>query len=322
MMTSTIGQVMRAAAVVALLLASTSTHAHGHPFPSQESPRRRALYVSKEPTQEVPELFVAGGVVSTLRFELDCDPGRTRMLGWEGRFEPLLVGGKNVVIVPLKDLAPDDRFMLLVTLVDGTSLPFTVTASRGAVDGQVNVFPDPESSEAVRTALEEKRKENAALREENRRQHEEANSVDHALAALLLNDQIEMTPFTEGEKWALRGDGLEVEILIYIPNKTQRKVAKTTKAGIVFNVKNKDPTRPWELQEAQLSTFTTREPKPFALCQTPSPIAPGKKGRIAIVTDLASFDPTRDGDKLVLELFRDGGRRDAYVELIPSHMLH
>jgi uncharacterized protein (TIGR02268 family) len=268
----------------------------------------------------VPELFVAGGVVSTLRFELDCDPSRTKLLGWEGRFEPLLVGGKSVVIVPLKDLAPDDRFMLLVTLMDGTSLPFTVTASRGAVDGQVNVFPDPDSSEAVRTELKEKRKENAALRDENRRQREEATSVDHALAALLLNGQIEMTPFTEGEKWVLHGDGLEVEIFIYVPKKARKKVART-KAGVVFTVTNKDPTRPWELQEAQLSMFTTREPKPFALRQTPSSIAPGKTGRIAIVTDLASINPARDGDNLVLELFRNGGRRDAWVELIPSQLL-
>lgn len=313
--------------MVALLLASTSTRAHGQQFPSLESPRRRALYVSKEPRHEVPELFVAGGVVSTLRFELDCDPSRTRMLGWEGRFEPLLVGGRSVVIVPLKDLGPGDRFMLLVTLVDGTSLPFTVTASRGAVDGQVNVFPDSESSEAVRTALEEKRKENAVLRdenlrqrEENRRQHEEATSVDHALAALLLNGQIDMTPFTEGEKWVLHGDGLEVDIFIYVPKKTRKKVART-KAGVVFTVTNKDSTRPWELQEAQLSTFTTREPQPFALRQTPLSIAPGKTGRIAIVADLASLNPARDGDNLVLELFRNGGRRDAWVELIPSQLL-
>lgn len=319
MMTSAIGQ-MRTAALVALLVASTSASAHGEQFPSQESPRRRALYVSKEPTHGVPELFVAGGVVSTLRFEIDCDPSRTRMLGWEGRFEPLLVGGRSVVLVPLKDLAPDDRFILLVTLMDGTSLPFTVTASRGAVDGQVNVFPNPESSEAVRTELEEKRKENAALRDENRRQREEETSVDHALAALLLNGQLEMTPFTEGEKWVLRGDGLEIEILTFVPRKDQRKTART-KAGVVFNVKNKDSTRPWALQEAQLSTFTTREPRPFALRQSSSPIAPGKKGRIAIVTDLASFDPTRDGNKLVLELFRNGGRRDAYVELTPSFFM-
>jgi hypothetical protein len=75
------------------------------------------------------------------------------------------------------------------------------------------------------------------------------------------------------------------------------------------------------LQEARLSTFTTWQPKPFALRTTPSSIPPGKAGHIAIVTDLTSFDPTKDGDKLVLELFRNGGLRQAYVELLPANLL-
>nr|WP_255415238.1 DUF2381 family protein [Vitiosangium sp. GDMCC 1.1324] len=317
-MTSAIGQSQKAV-LVALLMASTIASAHGQQFPP-ESPRPRALFVSKNPAHEVPEIFVAGGVVSTLRFVTECDPSRTKMLGWEGRFEPLLVGGKTVVIVPLKDLDPQDRFMLLVTLMDGTSLPFTITSSKERTDGQVNLFPDQESSEATRWQLQAEREESAALREENLRHREEETSVDHALAALLLNDQIELTPFQEGDKWVLRNEGLEIEILVFIPKRTSKKAAKT-KVGVVFNVLNKEPTRPWELQEARLSSPTTRAPRPFALRATPSSIAPGKTGRIAIITDLASFEPDRDGNKLVLELFRNGGQRQAYVELIPSHLL-
>ncbi len=293
MMTFPIGWI-RKAALVALLLVATSVAAHERQPHFAEPPMRRALYFSTAPQHEVPELFVSAGIVTTLRFESDCDPSKTKLLGWEGRFEPLLVGGRSVVIVPLKNLDPDDRLMLLVTLMDGTSLPFTVKTSETRVDGQVTVFPKPESPEAVRAALEDARKENDVLRDENRRQREEGTSVDHALAALLLNEQIEMTPFREGEKWVLRGDGVDVEILIFVPRKNQSKVARK-KAAVVFNVKNKDPLRPWELQEARLSTFTTWQPKPFALRTTPSSIPPGKAGRIAIVTDLASFDPARDG---------------------------
>jgi uncharacterized protein (TIGR02268 family) len=320
MMTSAIGQIQKVVLVALLMVSARTAAAHGHFALDAERPRPRTLYLSKDPKHEVPEVFVAGGRVSTLRFATECDPGLTKILGWEGRFEPLLVGGRSVVIVPLKDLDPGDRFMLLVTLMDGTSLPFTVTAREGDVDGQVNVFPDPEVPEAVHTALEEKREENKALRAENHRQREEGISVDHALAALLANGKVEMTPFTEGEKWVLRGEGIEVEILVFIPKKTRRKVAKT-KAGVVFKVTNKDPVRPWELQEARLSTLPGGQPKPFALRETSPSIAPGETGRIAIVTDLASFDPARDGDKLALELFRSGGLRQAYVELIPAHLL-
>lgn len=319
MMTSAIGWIQKVALAV-LVVVSTSAGARDLRSGAAELPLSRALYLSKNPQQEVPEIFVAGDVVTTLRFESPCDPSRTKLLGWEERFEPLLVGGRSVVLVPLKNLDPGDRFMLLVTLLDGTALPFTVTASEARVDRQVNVFPDPESPQAVRLALEQKRQENTALRDENRRQHEEGTSVDHALAALLANGQVEMTPFKEGEKWLLNDEGLEIEIRIFVPKNTKKRVAKT-KVGVVFRVANKEPMAPWELQEARLSAFTTWQPKPFALRATSSSIDPGKTGYIAIVADLGWFDPAKDDDKLVLELFRNGGRRQAYVELIPSNLL-
>ncbi|WP_224249986.1 DUF2381 family protein [Hyalangium gracile] len=46
-------------------------------------------------------------------------------------------------------------------------------------------------------------------------------------------------------------------------------------------------------------------------------IAPGKTGRIAVVTDYGSFDASTDGGKLVLELFRDGGHRQVCIQLVP-----
>ncbi|QRK09134.1 DUF2381 family protein [Archangium violaceum] len=70
--------------------------------------------------------------------------------------------------------------------VDGTSLPFTVIAGKDVVDGQVDVFPEPESPEAVRAALQAKQAENRALRAENQRYRQEEVSVEHALATLEL----------------------------------------------------------------------------------------------------------------------------------------
>jgi len=50
---------------------------------------------------------------TVLRFAESVDPAKTKMLGWEGRFEPLLVGGRLVVITPIKDLSKNDGFLLL-----------------------------------------------------------------------------------------------------------------------------------------------------------------------------------------------------------------
>lgn len=294
------------------LTVSTAAGAHDV-APFSPLPSSRSIYFSRHAKAEVPELFVAGGVVTTLRFPTACDPSRTSLLGWDGRFEPLLAGGRSVVIVPLQSLAPGDRFLLLVTLMDGTELPFTVTASTHRVDRQVNVFPNLTSPEALQQALEEKTQENELLLVENERHQQQASSVDHALAALLVNDQIAMTPFTEGDTWLLREGNIEVQVKLFVP----RGKLAPMKAAVVFTVNNKDPKRPWQLQEARLSTFTSREPRPFALRSLPSSIAPGKTGRIAVITNFDALDAPLDGGKLVLELFRDGGHREVCVELVP-----
>ncbi|HYI00757.1 DUF2381 family protein [Hyalangium sp.] len=305
---------MQQATLAALLWVSMAVKAQENPCQPHLTglPMQRSIYFSKDPNDDVTELYVAGGVATTLRLPVPVDSSRTKLLGWEGRFEPLLMGGKSVVIVPLRDLAPGDRFMLLVTLEDGTELPFTVASAAAAVDGQINVYPDPEAPEAVRKELEEKRKEVRSLKAANRRQREEESSVDHALAALLANNELKMTPFKEDHSWLLREEGIEVEISVLVP---KGKVANT-KAAVVFKITNKDPVKPWKLQEARLTTWTTRESRPLALRTARSAIEPGATGRIAVVTDLSSFDSNKIDDRLVLELFRDGGLRQAYVELV------
>ena len=90
----------------------------------------RTLLLSDHPFRATHKIHVSGQVTTVLRFEQDCDPARTKLLGWEGRFEPLLVGGRKVVLEPLRDLGEDERIPLLVTLVDGTEIPFLVSPPR------------------------------------------------------------------------------------------------------------------------------------------------------------------------------------------------
>jgi len=69
-------------------------------------------------------VYAPRGQVTVLRFEQPCDPNKTKILGWEGRFEPLACVGKKVILEPLKDLASDEGVHLLVTLADETVIPF------------------------------------------------------------------------------------------------------------------------------------------------------------------------------------------------------
>jgi uncharacterized protein (TIGR02268 family) len=297
---------MKKAALLAILLASATVGSQEDGSP-QRKPILRSLYLSKSPNAVVSEVYVAGRVVTTLRFDLPCDPSRTKLLGWEGRFEPLLAGGKSVVIVPLQDLAPEDRFQLLVTFVDGSSLPFTVTTHKYMTDGQVNVFPDRESPEAVRTAYAEVRQENKELREETRRYKKEETSVEHALATLLVTGAISLTPFRDRFKWTFNDS---------IPKTDAQLFSGEGRKALLFTVTNRHPELPWKLGEVRVTSAATGFQRDYGLRMQPSSIGPGETGRIAVVMD----PPTSKEKNTVhyVELYGDygvgfGAFRQAYL---------
>lgn len=268
----------------------------------------RNIYVPDDPTATAHPVYVAGGVGTLLRFEQPCDPTRTKMLGWEGRFEPLLVSNKSVVLMPLQDITPEDRFLLLVTLKNGLELPFVVTAGEGQSDQQVNVFLSPQSVDAMRAALADARAREWTLSKENQRHREEETSIDHALAALMVKGAIEQTRFRRSRAWLLKGEDADI---------TVRSYSSTDKVAVVFEVTNHHGTQPWRLMEAHVSVASTGEARPFALRTGQDEIVPGTSGAIAIVADESAFkSENRSGaEKLVIDLLRSDGLQQAQVVL-------
>jgi hypothetical protein len=93
----------------------------------------RTLLLSEHPDDATHRVYVKGQVVTVLQFEQPCNRAGTKLLGWEGRFEPVVVAGRRVLLYPLRDLAEDEAVPLLVTLVDGMEVPFLLrTESSGA----------------------------------------------------------------------------------------------------------------------------------------------------------------------------------------------
>nr|WP_244237097.1 DUF2381 family protein [Corallococcus llansteffanensis] len=45
-------------------------------------------------------------------------------MGGEGRFEPLGIVGRKVILEPRQELDSDEGFSLMVTLADGREVPF------------------------------------------------------------------------------------------------------------------------------------------------------------------------------------------------------
>lgn len=272
-------------------------------------PRVRTVYLSEDPREAAPRIYVGGRIATVLRFEQDVNPEQTKLLGGDGWFEPVLASGRSVVLVPRQRIPPEDRFLLVVTLADKTEQPFTVTAREsGRVDQQVNVFPDRESPDAVRSRLADAERSERLLREENERYRKEEISIDHALAALLVRGAIEMTPFVHERTWRLPCEGVQLEVR----NFTTREGDKT---ALVFHVKNRDSDKPWRLSEARLVSESTGREWPFAIRTDRAEIDPGSSGTFAVVADVSAFDFKKGAEKLVLQLFRADGLMVAYVRL-------
>jgi uncharacterized protein (TIGR02268 family) len=281
----------------------------------EHEPNERNIYLSDHTSREAPDVYVVGGIVTVLRLEQPCDPARTKMLSWEGRFEPVECVGKRVLLEPLRDLESKDRLRLLVTLADGTELPFTVTSRQETTDDrtgdqQVNVFRDREAPKAVLASLYDSLRRERQLRDEVERYRKE-DSVNHALAGLLAKGDTKQTPFRQ-RYTALFKSPTGVEFHVSVLASRNRD-----KAAVVFNVKNNSPAEPWSLMEARLITDDGREARPFALRASQEYWGPGgQSGQIAVVLNVSAFDSKTGPDRLVLELFRQGdGLRQAWVHL-------
>jgi uncharacterized protein (TIGR02268 family) len=264
----------------------------------------RTLKVSDHPSQEAHNIYVAGQVVTTLRFVKEVAPTKTKLLAWEGRFEPPLVGGKKVVLEPIRDLNSDEAVPLLVTLVDGTEFVFLVKRpSRedwGWIDHQVNVFKDPDSYNAVLSSLYDSLKRERELSEENERFKKEENSVDHAYATLLANGQVKKTPFRRKRFWRSTNEDMDMRVEVF---------EGPGKAAVVVHLKNTYHDGPWKFDGAYLTRdFTNYTVRPFALRMNRTEIAPGQSGKIAVVVDKSAFE-TEGGQlaDLALQIFRGDG---------------
>jgi hypothetical protein len=272
----------------------------------------RTLLLSEHPDDATHRVYVKGQVVTVLRFERPCAPDKTRLLGWEGRFEPLTCAGRHVVVEPLRDLAADEAVSLLVTLTDNTEIPFLLRPPRGgewgAADQQVNVFKDRETYQAMSSSLNDALRENMALRAEVERLRQEETSADHALAALLAAGGAAHTPFKIAQRFSGEDADAQIEAVLF---------RGKSKAAVVFKVKNLNSERSWSVQRVRLTTLSRGDERVVAHRATSPEFAPGTSGVVAIVMDGSAFVEEGELTSLLLELYRQDGLRQAFVQLDP-----
>jgi hypothetical protein len=276
----------------------------------------RTLKLSEHPSTATHNVHVSGQVVTVLRFDREVDPAKTRLLGWEGRFEPLLAGGKKVVIEPLRNLGRDEGVPLLVTLVDGTEIPFLVRPPWDKrdlgwtpfTDHQINVFKDPDSYHAVLSSLNDALQRESDLREENERIKSEETSVDHAYATLLSSGEWKRTPFRR--ETVIRPKNATMDVVVEL-------FSGPGKAAAVVTLSNTRSGKPWEFDRAYLThDLTHHTSRSFALRMDRSTLVPGQTGRIAVVADQSAFE-TETGElvDLALQIFGSDGLLQVLVTM-------
>ncbi|NMO17355.1 DUF2381 family protein [Pyxidicoccus fallax] len=273
----------------------------------------RLILRSEHPDEATHRIYVKGEVVTTLRFEKNVDAGRTKMLGWEGRLEPLAVIRNKVVLEPVHDLDKDEAIPLVVTLTDGTEVSFLVRAAGRKTgeraDQQVDVFEDRESYAAMHAALTEALRQKKSLEEEVERFREQETSQDHALAALLASGAVTQTPFKVVDRYSGKDGETDVRAQVFKGN---------GKVAVVFNIKNVAPEQPWSLKSARLVTLDGGRERAVAVRTTSREISPGESGVVALVVDGKAFLDEGKLTSLSLELYREDGRRQAFVQLDPT----
>jgi uncharacterized protein (TIGR02268 family) len=292
--------------LVALLASTVLAH-------EPERPVVRPLLLSEHPNTPTHRVNVKGQVVTTLRFEAAVDAGKTMMVGWEGRLEPLAVVRNKVLLEPLHDLDSDEAIPLAVTLVDGTEVAILLRASGDEAwnrpDQQLNVFRNRETYEAMYGALVRALEQNEALTEENARYRKEENSEDYALAALLTSGALAQTPFKIAGYLNGKDNGIDITARLY-----QGK----GKAAVVFNIQNQSSDQSWSMKSARAVTVASGQERSVAARAMHSQIAPGESGIIALVVDKSAFMEDGKLTSLFLEIYRHDGVRQALIQLDPS----
>jgi uncharacterized protein DUF2381 len=288
-------------------------------FASERIPSVRSVYVRNDPQERAEQLFVTRDVTTVLRFQQPCTEAGTKMLGWEGRFEPVTCAGKRVLIEPLQALEPEDRFLLVVRLADGTEVPFTISGSSWKEgewpDQQVNVFLKPDAPDALRKQLEESKERERELWNQLTVESFTGSSENHTLAALLTQGAVRFTPFVTRKAWIFKNEDSNIQASVLTDGKE--------KVAVLFRVTNRDPSTPWRLMDARLFVLPpgfqpplfVGEGRPFALRTDKKVIPPGETGFVAVVADKSAFDSPQGPSKLTLGIFRHDGMLAAHVTL-------
>lgn len=147
---------LRPVAILTVLLGLTAS---AQPPSGSRERRARRVALSGAPSDPVPELRVAAGVLTTLVFDAPLDRGSVELEGRE-RFRLVDAGDRSLVLEPAVDVEPGERLGLRVRFAGGLTQERGVLAlvsHASEVDTRVEVFRQKDSVELLHAELAEMR---------------------------------------------------------------------------------------------------------------------------------------------------------------------
>jgi uncharacterized protein (TIGR02268 family) len=304
-------------ATVALALALSVTADGASPAPSKTSkaahPRelkRRALKITDDRAEAIPEIHVSAGTPTTLAFQIAVKENGVLLSDPREEFFPPQFIDRAVIVVPKKDLAANEVRSLTVSLSDGTLLPFKLVTVPADVDLQVDVEValEKKAPPASATALK-------GTVAELQGKLDECQATAGTAGVAKIASLVRAQGFAKPESFVVERrpiHRLDKESRLLVEARLLYRLFGH--AYLVLTVENRDPARVWVLDRAEVAVkggAADGNVKVLALSAEVTSLPPGETE--AVVVAFAMPAQTA-GETLSLSLIEKGGSRNVVLD--------
>jgi uncharacterized protein (TIGR02268 family) len=254
------------------------------PAPAREREERR-LVLPSGPEAPVPEVRIASGVSTWLRFDSPIEKASVELDGRATRFREVDVGERTLLLVPSVEPGPGERLGLRVRFRDGASprhASFALVSHPSRVDKELEVVRHARHLEVLEAELAQ-----------SQARCETGDPAGFVLSGLLVREGVQVSAFT-GQVGPGNTSGLKF---------LGGEVYRTTHWVVVTLRLRNLGQQSWALGEARLTDSAGNPVKVRALRMDRAELAPGERGSLALELEPSALD----GAPFRLELVDKGG---------------
>jgi len=277
---------------------------------SKRELRRRTLTITDANANSVAEIHVAGGIPTTLVFEIPVKENGALLADVSKNFFPPQLTENAILLVPRADVGKRNLTTLTVTLADGTVIPFKLVSNPKDADIQVDValavekHAAPGSAQALRTTLSQVRSELDEC------QANAGKAGIFKIASLILGQDLgKPHSFTVTQYTAHR---LDKQNRLLVEVKRVYRLFEIT--YVVVTVENRDPSKTWVLDRPEVAvtgSSQTVDVKVMLHSAELPALPPGETERVVIVFNTPKQDVQH---RFNISLLEKNGNRHVRLE--------